>query len=99
MDAERIKLIEKAVEQATGMRMGAIMRPTHAWKEATAKRVLYFMLDEAGMRYPDIAKYYGVKRANVWASIRKANETIEFDKELTILVNKASEFIRQHSIV
>lgn len=94
-----IKRIERQVEDATGMTMEQIMRPTHKWKEATAKRVLYFMLDEAGMRYPDIAKYYGVKRANVWASIRKANETIEFDKELTILVNKASEFIRQHSIV
>lgn len=51
------------------------------------------------MRYPDIAKHYGIKRVAVWASIRKANETLEFDKELTILVNKASEFIRQHSIV
>lgn len=48
MDAERIKLIEKAVEQATGMRMGAIMRPTHKWKEATAKRVLFYLLDKAG---------------------------------------------------
>ena len=62
MDIERIKTIEKAVEQATGMKMYTIMRPTHAWKEATAKRVLYFMLDEAGMRYPDIAKHYGIKR-------------------------------------
>lgn len=94
-----IKRIERQVEDATGMTMEQIMRPTHAWKEATAKRVLYFMLGEAGMRYPDIAKHYGIKRVAVWASIRKANETIEFDKELTILVNKASEFIRQHSIV
>ena len=99
IDAERIKLIEKAVEQATGMDMGAIMRPTHKWKEATAKRVLFYLLDKAGMRYPDIAKHYGIKRVTVWASIRKANETLEFDKELMILMSKASEFIRQHSIV
>ena len=99
MDTERIRLIEKAVEQATGMKMYTIMRPTHKWKEATAKRVLFYLLDKAGMRYPDIAKHYKVNRATVWASIRKAHETLEFDKELTILVNKASEFIRQHSIV
>jgi hypothetical protein len=99
IDAERIKLIEKAVEQATGMDMGAIMRPTHKWKEVTAKRVLFYLLDKAGMRYPDIAKHYKVNRATVWAGIRKANETLEFDKELIILVNKASGFIRQSSIV
>ena len=92
MDAERIKLIEKAVEQATGMRMSAIMRPTHAWKEATAKRVLFYLLDKAGMRYPDIAKYYGVKRANVWASIRKAKYTYMFDKELTTLIQRAKQY-------
>lgn len=87
-----IKRIERQVEDATGMRMDAIMRPTHAWKEATAKRVLYFMLDEAGMRYPDIAKYYGVKRANVWASIRKAKDTYMFDKELTTLIQRAKQY-------
>lgn len=94
-----IKRIERQVEDATGMTMEQIMRPTHKWKEATAKRVLFYLLDKAGMRYPDIAKHYGIKRVTVWASIHKANETLEFDKELTILVNKASEFIRQHSIV
>ena len=93
MDAERIKLIEKAVEQATGMDMGAIMRPTHKWKEATAKRVLFYLLDKAGMRYPDIAKHYKVNRATVWASIRKAHETKEFDKELGILINKAEKML------
>ena len=93
MDEERIKLIEKAVEQATGMRMGIIMRPTHKWKEATAKRVLFYLLDKAGMRYPDIAKHYNVNRATVWASIRKAQETKEFDKELGILINKAEKML------
>ena len=87
-----IKRIERQVEDATGMTMEQIMRPTHAWKEATAKRVLYFMLDEAGMRYPDIAKHYGVKRANVWASIRKAKYTYMFDKELTILIQRAKQY-------
>lgn len=87
-----IKRIERQVEDATGMTMEQIMRPTHAWKEATAKRVLYFMLDEAGMRYPDIAKYYGVKRANVWASIRKAKYTYMFDKELTTLIQRAKQY-------
>ena len=93
MDAERIKLIEKAVEQATGMRMGVIMRPTHKWKEATAKRVLFYLLNKAGMRYPDIAKHYKTNRATVWASIRKAHETKEFDKELKILINKAEKML------
>ena len=93
MDADGIKLIEKAVEQATGMEMGAIMLPTHKWKEATAKRVLFFLLDKAGMRYPDIAKHYGIKRVTVWASIRKAHETKEFDKELEILINKAEKML------
>ena len=93
MDTERIKLIEKAVEQATGMRMGAIMRPTHKWKEATAKRVLFYLLDKAGIRYPDIAKHYKVNRATVWTSIRKAQETKEFDGELEILINKAEEML------
>ena len=93
MDAERIKLIEKVVEQTTGMKMGAIMRPTHKWKEATAKRVLFYLLDKAGMRYPDIAKHYKVNRATVWASIRKAQETKEFDKELEILINKAEKML------
>lgn len=93
MDTERVKLIEKAVEQATGMRMGAIMRPTHKWKEATAKRVLFYLLDKAGIRYPDIAKHYKVNRATVWASIRKAQETKEFDKELGILINKAEKML------
>ena len=87
-----IKRIERQVEDATCMTMEQIMRPTHAWKEATAKRVLYFMLDEAGMRYPDIAKYYGVKRANVWASIRKAKYTYMFDKELTTLIQRAKQY-------
>lgn len=87
-----IKRIERQVEDATGMTMEQIMRPTHKWKEATAKRVLYFMLDEAGMRYPDIAKYYGVKRANVWASIRKAKYTYMFDKELTTLIQRAKQY-------
>ena len=87
-----IKRIERQVEDATGMTMEQIMQPTHAWKEATAKRVLYFMLDEAGMRYPDIAKYYGVKRANVWASIRKAKYTYMFDKELTTLIQRAKQY-------
>ena len=93
MDIERIKLIEKAVEQTTGMKMGAIMRPTHKWKEATAKRVLFYLLDKAGMRYQDIAKHYKVNRATVWASIRKAHETKEFDKELEILINKAEKML------
>ena len=93
MDVERIKLIEKAVEQATGMRMSAIMRPTHKWKEATAKRVLFYLLDKAGMRYPDIAKHYKVNRATAWASIRKAHETKGFDKELEILINKAEKML------
>lgn len=93
IDAERIKLIEKAVEQATGMKMGAIMQPTHKWKEATAKRVLFYLLDKAGMRYPDIAKHYKVNRATVWASIRKAHETKGFDKELGILINKAEKML------
>ena len=87
-----IKRIERQVEDATGMTMEQIMRPTHKWKEATAKRVLYFMLDEAGMRYPDIAKYYGVKRANVWASIRKAKYTYMFDKELTTLIQRVKQY-------
>lgn len=87
-----IKRIERQVEDATGMTIEQIMRPTHAWKEATAKRVLYYMLDGAGMRYPDIAKYYGVKRANVWASIRKAKETYMFDRELTILIQRAKQY-------
>lgn len=99
MNEAVIKRIERQVEDATGMTVEQIMRPTHKWKEATAKRVLFYLLDKAGMRYPDIAKHYGIKRVAVWASIRKANETLEFDKELTILVNKASEFIRQHSII
>lgn len=93
MDTERIKLIEKAVEQATGMKMCTIMRPTHKWKEATAKRVLFYLLDKAGMRYPDIAKHYKVNRTTVWASIRKAHETKEFDKELEILINKAEKML------
>ena len=88
-----IKRIERQVEDATGMTMEQIMRPTHAWKEATAKRVLFYLLDKAGMRYPDIAKHYKVNRATVWASIRKAHETKEFDRELEILINKAEKML------
>ena len=92
MNEAVIKRIERQVEDATGMTMEQIMRPTHAWKEATAKRVLYYMLDESGMRYPNIAKYYGVKRAHVWANIRKAKETYMFDVELTRLIQRAKQY-------
>ena len=93
MNEAVIKRIERQVEDATGMTMEQIMRPTHAWKEATAKRVLFYLLDKAGMRYPDIAKHYKVNRATVWASIRKAHETKEFDRELEILINKAEKML------
>ena len=87
-----IKRIERQVEDATGMTMEQIMRPTHAWKEATAKRVLFYLLDKAGMRYPDIAKHYKVNRATVWASIRKAKYTYMFDKALTTLIQRAKQY-------
>lgn len=92
MNEAVIKRIERQVEDATGMTMEQIMRPTHKWKEATAKRVLFYLLDKAGMRYPNIAKHYKVNRATVWASIRKAKETYMFDIELTRLIQRAKQY-------